>query len=191
MDCRRCSAVDECGIGRELRGIDKQYDQLQRQRFDGWVREKRMNIYVHRFNNAIRALQESEAPHKFGMDKYGHGRRRRSPLLRDRNPCGTPSCVLGHYGFRTDLQSIFRLKNGEFVTRSSGKCLWYSGRMVARHFGITRREAFLLFFQNGCGGAKTPAQAIKYIRAFIAQKWPAPNWNEMAMQPLPQAERVA
>lgn len=147
-----------------------------------------MNIYVHRFNNAIRALQECPAPHKFSMGDYGYKCRPDSPLQRDRNPCGTPACVLGNYAFRTDLQSAFRMRNGCVVTAHGGKDVLYSGRMVPRHFGITKLEAFMLFSYNGCGDAKTPAQAIRFMRRFVAAKWPAPNWNDLALQPLPQAE---
>lgn len=148
-----------------------------------------MNIYVHRFNNAVRALQESPAPHRFTMSRYGVPPRSDSPLFRDQGTCGTPACVLGHYAFRTDLQSMFRLEDGDLAD-ADGERIDYTDPLVAEHFGISRTEAFLLFGQNGCGGAKSPAQAIKYIKDFIAQKWPAPNWNEMAMQPLPQGEYV-
>lgn len=146
-----------------------------------------MNIYVHRFNNAIRALQESPAPHWFNMHTYGYDSNPDSPLDRDQNPCGTPACVLGHYGFRTDLQSAFQLDDGNLVT-CNGRPVHYSEQMVADHFGITRSDAFLLFYQHGCGGAETPVQAIKYIRDFVALKWPAPSWNDLAMEPLPLGE---
>lgn len=149
-----------------------------------------MNVYVHRFSNAIRALQESPAPHKFKMDTYGYPSNPESPLPREQNECGTPACVLGQYAFRTDLQSAFQLKDGD-LSAADGQPIHYTSPEIREHFGITYSEAWFLFYQGGCGGAVTPAQAIKYMRDFVAQKWPAPDWNAIALQPLPQAEQVA
>lgn len=150
-----------------------------------------MSVYVQRFNNMIRALEESPAPHRFTMGAYGHEARANSPLPRDQNPCGTPACVLGHYAYRTDLQSIFWLDNGSLMEVGGEEGVDLNAPTVLEHFGITEKEAYQIFSHVGCDRAVTAPQAVKYLRAFMARKWPAPNWTELAMQSLPQLESVS
>lgn len=136
-----------------------------------------MNIFAQRLLNAARAVEEGNA-RDFDMNEYA-------------NACGTPACVLGHFATRTDLQDVFELTipHGEYRTAkpflysradvraaSAVGCLpeplAVTDPSVVVYFGLTRGEAMRLFGRHGCGGARTAAQAIAYIQAFVALKWP-------------------
>lgn len=102
--------------------------------------------------------------------------------------CGTPSCALGHYASRTDLQKFVRIqkqrvknpvrqeeilldayvvfvKNDHRFDASTPTDIAYQN-----HFGIGPFEAEDLFEFNGCGGATTPLAAAKYIEKFVSRK---------------------
>jgi hypothetical protein len=66
--------------------------------------------------------------------------------------CGAPACVLGHYAAAT------RKHIGMFIFDSDD------------YFGVNSEEWFELFDSQGCGRAKTPKQAAKYIRQFVKRK---------------------
>jgi hypothetical protein len=114
-----------------------------------------------RLEKLIVALQDA-SPRDFDMLHYGMS-------------CGTPQCVLGHYASRRDLQRSFELvrpEYGEVVLRSrTGRpsCGYtlYADMPIQSHFGISYDQCEELFGPAGCGDAKTPKQAIRYIRKFI------------------------
>jgi hypothetical protein len=98
--------------------------------------------------------------------------------LRDANPehfsmthvadCGTPSCVLGHYAARRDLQDEFRLTpQSNWMLDANGDEPNYDDPSVCDHFDLTEKEAAELFGSHGCNDARTPQEAIAYIEAFI------------------------
>jgi hypothetical protein len=105
-----------------------------------------------RLLNVIKAIEESPNPKMFSMRSY--------------SDCGTPACAMGHYAARRDLQKTFRLDEDGNVVTNNGSNLW----ACENHFGITPDEDEELFGLTGCGDAKTPKQAIRYIRKFIARK---------------------
>lgn len=140
-----------------------------------------MNIYRQRMENVVRALAEIPPHGTFKMDNFG------APLQTRMGPgsgplwqgeCGTPWCCLGHYATRSDLQSEFTLNRyghllfGEIM-------VGLNDDPVIEHFGIDYMEAVELFGAHGCGEAKTPADAIAYLRGFIARKWPAPEMAKL------------
>lgn len=115
---------------------------------------------IRRFENLIRSTAEAD-PKTFDMERAMH-------------PCGTPACVIGNYADRRDLQRTFRLPS----TRSRSFCdLVVGGRgtsacgpEVEVHFGLDMWEAYGLFNPYGCGGAKTPRQAVRHLKRFLARK---------------------
>lgn len=129
-----------------------------------------------RLEKLITALEGAD-PADFDMDTYGHR-------------CGTPACVLGHFAARTDLQDIFLLVRATsewhdgrpLVQTTYGWSCDIDGTEVCGYFGISQQQAFELFgpykyefdedgearvSAGGCGGAKTPLQAIAFLRKFI------------------------
>lgn len=140
-----------------------------------------MNVFEQRLRNCQVALRDAISNgHNFDMSRYHH--------------CGTPMCVFGHYVARHDLQQEFRLGSVcsvDYVAGGGFAGICSGGPQ--KHFGITYDEANELFSAEGCGHAETPQQAIAYIEDFIARKWPAPlsDWNALAAEPLPVAERTA
>jgi len=137
-------------------------------------------VNFDRLENLIVALRDAE-PRNFCMDSYAS--------------CGTPACVLGHYAARTDLQSDFKLALGAhgdlvLLNLQTGRPDDYWSLHCQEHFGLSWDETEELFVSAecsgcqghgcdeclcsgepsslaGCGGAKTPSEAIAYIRAFI------------------------
>lgn len=119
-----------------------------------------------RLLKVAQALRESPEPKKFTMQRYAHS-------------CGTPACALGHYAARSDLQRTFKLKVSEgdtwgdydnVVVARPGFTIsvLYDDVLVQDHFGITFEQACDLFSSEGCGGARTPLQAAKFIERFAA-----------------------
>lgn len=107
-----------------------------------------------RLENLIVALKDAK-PEKFNMGNY---------MWR----CGTPACVLGHYAARRDLQDLLMLSiQRGMVYQETGIGCDYDDAEVQEHFGFLEDEAEELFASYGCGSAKTPADAIAYIREFI------------------------
>ncbi len=109
-----------------------------------------------RLELAIQALEEYTNPHEFTMLVYT-------------SLCGTPSCVLGHLAARQDLQNQFYLDNtGAVIDRSDP--LLYPRHIASQFFDISVGDAHELFGCHGCGEAKTPEEAIAYIRGFIQRR---------------------
>lgn len=129
-----------------------------------------ISLYEQRLRNCIVALRESPRPDAFSMKRFGWG-------IFDSNPqgylCGTPACVLGHYAARTDLQDAFVLDAQGY--RGSGRYGYTPATWGAEcaHFGLTIGECSELFGVVGCGGARTTQEAIAYLEAFIAHRYPA------------------
>ncbi len=130
-------------------------------------------VFAQRLLKVVKSLRESPNPKEFTMDHYGNG-------------CGTPACALGHYANRTDLQKTFRLRlDKDFIDKhasqleysmatdvvnKTGKRQHYAGLEILKHFGIDWGEAEEIFGGNGCGEAKTPSQAARYIEKFVVRK---------------------
>lgn len=148
-----------------------------------------MKVFKQRLLNVARAVRESPAPSRFDMGVELH-------------PCGTPSCAWGHYIVRRDLQQEFiPIMDGPMrgcVTVGSD-ALQYNcfGSAAQKHFGLSENEIRELFSPFGCGGAGNNLfKAVTYIEGFAERKWPTPvvvlpNWNALASEPLPVAERTA
>lgn len=103
--------------------------------------------------------------------------------------CGAPACALGYAGSRPDLQKVLRIMGSRSRTpglygafklhaylaytpkyaRLNGgrEVASYSDRVLQEALGLNPTQAFDLFSGDGCGGARTPKQAAKYIRRFI------------------------
>lgn len=77
--------------------------------------------------------------------------------------CGTPGCSLGHYASRIDVQRVFILNNRGKVETKSGHALESE---TAHHFGIDHLQFSQLFGSEGCGNAKRPGSAAKYVDRF-------------------------
>ncbi len=139
---------------------------------------------ARRLLNVAKALRESEHPELFTMESYVNN----AEGLSDRfersdvpeNWCGTPACALGHYGARTDLQRKIRIARISLgfddapyfgLRYGNNRDVGYADDAMLNHFGLERYEAHSLFCPSGCGGAKTPSQAAKFIEDFVAQKY--------------------
>lgn len=88
------------------------------------------------------------------------------------NTCGTPACSMGHYASRTDRQRKFYLdQDGDLMFRGA-KCDDTEAITdhYEDHFGLSSGESYELFESTGCGNAQTPAEAAKYVKAFIKRK---------------------
>jgi len=129
--------------------------------------------------NVAVALEQSATPWLFSMAQYVMGTVlfRKTFLGGEEEQtqfCGTPSCALGHYAARRDLQSAFKIFNpgtpnayvGAVGARST---MDYNGVAVTGHFGVTDKQAEELFSESGCGNAKTAKAAAAYIRKFVAR----------------------
>lgn len=137
---------------------------------------------VDRLMLVIRALEEAPHPERFTMKLYLHVDEAYyidRPELKcaakyEENWCGTPACALGHLAAREDLQNIMRIDAPTFSIRyrepdSDG---YFEQAMCAdtrlqEWFDLDKHDLMLLFDENGCGGAETPADAVKFIKHFI------------------------
>lgn len=114
--------------------------------------------------NVARALRESPNPDTFTMLRYQQLNERR---------CGTPACALGHYAFRSDLQSFLKpdpvAENFLLYVKPSSAYPWvdYDDDEILEHFDINDDETYLLFGSSGCNDATTPLEAAEYIEAFV------------------------
>ena len=82
--------------------------------------------------------------------------------------CGTPACAWGHYAARSDIQDSFIMNSrGEVSEARTGMIACYCGLEMQQHFGINMIEAIELFGSTGCGDAKHPLQAARYIEKFL------------------------
>lgn len=113
-------------------------------------------VHANRLLRAAQAVLEAKNPKKFNMGDYFHW-------------CGSPSCVLGFYASRRDLQRFLKGDDG-FLSYVSGGSADIADVEVQEHFGITPAEAYELFGCTGCGNAKTPTQAAWYIEEFLKSK---------------------
>lgn len=116
--------------------------------FDHMNKERLLNVAV--------ALRSSPRPEKFTMAHYTNG-------------CGTPACAFGHYASRQDLQDLcYITATGAIKYQGGGGLCDYDDEEILKHFDITDNEAQKLFAPHGCGDAKTPEDAIKFIESFVA-----------------------
>lgn len=116
-----------------------------------------LNVYDKRLLNVAKALRESKNPEDFTMGSYGH-------------ECGTPTCALGHYASRPDLQNKFILtKYGRF-TDVNGDYTRFECSLVLRHFQISYLDAEMLFGPDGCWRAQTAIEAALFIETFVADR---------------------
>jgi len=113
------------------------------------------NVYKQRFQELIRCTTAAKKK-DFNMEYFF-------------DDCGTPGCILGNFAAahpRTQLAASIKTLTGVVFEQASlyfGLDRAYSG--LGRHF-----EAVELFAEDGCGGAKTPAQAVAYLRKFWQKK---------------------
>lgn len=145
-------------------------------------------IQIKRLTNVAVALEDAakneELAKAFSMLFYGWNGKSvingydidyRPILGEPKHKCGTPACAIGNYAARKDLQKTFKLfgpRAGEPGTLASNgsKVLTIESDKVLNHFGITTSESTKLFSSYGCGNAKTPLAAAKFIRKFIKEK---------------------
>lgn len=143
-----------------------------------------------RLLKVAKALREHPAPKRFSMKCYING----DEFDRDENAsvkeewCGTPACALGTYASRPDLQRFLRIETnqseqwddntGDWVTRLvpemvhlDGDQAYFDSEAIETYFGLDGwGNARELFGPDGCGGAKTPKAAAKYIERFVAKR---------------------
>ena len=119
-----------------------------------------------RLLNVARALRESIKPKDFTMECYI-------------NECGTPACALGHYAFRSDLQTEFKLviitdESSQYYDiehkNDEGYSLNFDDPEVLEHFAITDGDSWNLFSADGCGYANTALEAALYIENFVKER---------------------
>lgn len=146
---------------------------------------------AQRLLRAAKSVEESEIPEAFTMKCFFHGDGiggSTPEKAQEKNWCGTPACVLGHYGSRPDLQRLFvvelvpesltynsegnlvKIEHPELKYRSGGG-LCFSDDEFLDHFGVTEQQAIDLFDMNGCGNAKTPKEAVTFIRKFVKSRY--------------------
>lgn len=145
------------------------------------------HIQEKRLLNVARSLRESADPKNFDMGLFVRSR----VIGKDENGfCGTPACALGHYAARRDLQKLLKIKvtydpigiyregvttarvmylGGRKNHMGSGNCMVID-EPIQEHFGIDDAENKELFDSTGCGNAKTPKAAARYIERFVARK---------------------
>jgi len=102
---------------------------------------------------------EGVKPRDFDMNNYVHS-------------CGTPSCVLGYFASRTDLQAKFALTKDRWgstfcALRGSDDCVDYDDPEVRKYFGIDSAQAEHLFGAGPENEDATPAIMRRKIRKFI------------------------
>lgn len=149
------------------------------------------NTQAQRLLNVAKSLRESKTPKRFTMNKFVWGEMDRLAYdLRDVNAekfvqkerdfCGTPACALGHFGARTDLQSLLKIRtrvvDGEKIagleysrglSEDQDKLVSYLDKRVQKYFGIDEGEADRLFGPDGCGNAKSVNAAANFIERFV------------------------
>ena len=134
--------------------------------------------HATRLVNVADALRDAHAEEwHFDMANYGYhqsyvaytNRKQYDGLVE--KGCGTPSCAIGHYAVRNDLQDKFMLTQWgslHVITENTHRCRL--GREIESHFGITHEEEAELFETSGCGNAETALEAAEYIEDFVERK---------------------
>lgn len=122
------------------------------------------------FEILIRATKEMEHPERFDMSTYVHSTFKEVPM----EWCGTPACMLGNLGARSDLQQLLMIDDGcltwvEATKPADVEWLRYTDPRICAFFDITENEAAELFGPDGCSGAQTRDQALKYVALFMAE----------------------
>lgn len=114
-----------------------------------------------RLLNVAKALRQSPDPGRFTMCTY--------------HQCGTPACAVGHYAARRDFQEVMQIDQSSYtggllfgVWGATQKARHYQD-FLCEHFDITAVEEEKLFSISGCGNAKTPIAAAKYIEQFVRE----------------------
>jgi hypothetical protein len=122
------------------------------------------NVRLDRLRKVVQALREvpREQKSKFTMVCFVHS-------------CGTPGCALGHFAARRDLQRAFKIvksvgRHGQPIARAYYRGDWDLLYASRDYFGLSCTEAEDLFGTRGCGDAKTPIQAARYIERFIKKQ---------------------
>lgn len=149
---------------------------------------ERISLWERHLRGCIRALWETKVPEAFNMRALTHRGGLHSPSglfeAVPQWPCGTPSCVIGYYAERQDLQDVLRIDpaTGAVLVRydfqrddGSWARTWallstLGFEHLARLFGLTDSEISELFDGDGCGRAQNVTQAIAYIERFIERK---------------------
>ena len=133
------------------------------------------SLNILRLRKVVTALRDAakirKLARRFDMDQYGYA-------AESGNTCGTPSCALGHFAARRDLQSLLRLDiNGDlwFTRKTKGelapRAASFSSDRITKYFGFEDwEESELLFSSTGCGNATTPGMAALFIERFCNRK---------------------
>lgn len=142
------------------------------------------------------SLRQSPNPNVFSMELYVHDKFSVSDVLNldynengdaiDSNGkvvaeaafCGTPACALGHYGARNHLQPVMRIGETETYDEKrpallyrNNRCVDFIDQKIQNHFGIDEEQSEELFGCDGCGGARTPIEAARYIEKFVKRHY--------------------
>lgn len=124
----------------------------------------------------VQANREMEHPERFTMETYVHNEWH---IAREHLPmewCGTPACLLGNFGARSDLQPLLCIKSGELEWCQSSEKEYndmefmyvrYSDPRLLEYFDITEDEAADLLGPEGCDGAKTRDEALDYVESMM------------------------
>lgn len=113
---------------------------------------------IQRFRNLIKTMAELRTP--IDMSRV--------------HICGTPSCALGHYAAREDMQTTFYLGGlqGLRAARASPYCsIHFNDSLVLNEFGITSEDAEFLFGpvdEHGEARVVTPSEVVEYLTKFFA-----------------------
>jgi hypothetical protein len=109
-----------------------------------------------RLNMVAKAVRECEHPELFTLYQYGTDE-------------GIPTCPLGLYASRTDLQKLLFLnETGNLCTTGEKWEIEWDDEKISDHFGLSEAQVEILFGREGCGQADTPEQAAAFIEGFIA-----------------------
>ncbi len=129
---------------------------------------------IERFQKLIRSTEDAN-PTTFNMKMIAYDGDH------TKHPCGTPACVFGNFAARTDLQKFIKIKvvtfaeddlstEIEIINSRTGREIWIDNEDVEDYFGLNENECRMLFSTDGCGNAKTPQDAVKYLKTFLQVK---------------------
>lgn len=146
-------------------------------------------VQTKRLLNVAKSLRDAhKAKMKFDMGNYVFGQieaveendsHEQSQFVNtEANFCGSPSCALGHFAARTDLQRVLKIaihentdfKYAQLELRSTNERADMLEEELLQYFGLNKEEMKELFSGVGCRNAKSAITAAKYIEKFVASR---------------------
>lgn len=116
---------------------------------------------IKNFHNLIAIMADLPDTRGLDMDCY--------------HKCGTPSCVLGHYAARRDIQNTFYLGKTHSLCITgdpTGRHIHFNDTTVLNEFGITHCDATDLFDGDRLGDSRypKPSEVVEYLIEFLKTK---------------------